>query len=62
MVRLTGRAEPLMKGAFDRLGLTARSMTVSCGWPAPIAYLDGSEMILAPIWPRSIQYRASNYL
>ena len=59
---LDGPCQKLMKGAFDRLGLTARSYDRILRVARTIADLDGSEAIQAPHLAEALQYRPPEYL
>ncbi len=59
---LDAQGQALMKGAFDRLGLTARSYDRLLRVGRTIADLEGSETIEASHLAEAIQYRATNYL
>lgn len=54
--------QKLMKGAFDRMGLTARSYDRILRVARTIADLDGSETIQAPHLAEALQYRPPEYL
>lgn len=56
------QGQALMKGAFDRMGLTARSYDRLLRVGRTIADLEGSEQIRAAHLAEAIQYRASSYL
>ena len=51
-----------MKGAFDRMGLTARSYDRILRVARTIADLDGSETIRVPHLAEALQYRPPDYL
>ena len=59
---LDGACQRLMKGAFDRMGLTARSYDRILRVARTIADLDGSETIQAPHLAEALQYRPPEYL
>jgi magnesium chelatase family protein len=59
---LDAQGQALMKGAFERMGLTARSYDRLLRVARTIADLDGGGQIGAAHLAEAIQYRASNYL
>ena len=60
--RLDAAGEKLLKGAFDRLGLTARSHDKLLRVARTIADLDGSEKIESYHLAEAIQYRNTDIL
>ena len=60
--QLDGAGEKLMKGAFDRLGLTGRSHDRILRMARTIADLEGCEQIGAGHLAEAIQYRSNNVL
>ena len=59
---LDGACQAVMKGAFDRMGLTARSYDRILRVARTIADLDGAEAIAVDHLAEAIQYRESAYL
>ena len=59
---LDDACQRLMKGAFDRMGLTARSYDRILRVARTIADLDGSETIQAVHLAEALQYRPPEYL
>ena len=59
--RLNPESEALMRGAFDRLGLTARSYDRILRVARTIADLDGAEAISAIHLAEAIQYRTYDF-
>ena len=58
---LDARCDALMKAAFERMGLTARSHDRVLRVARTIADLEGSERIEIPHLAEAIQYRESDY-
>ena len=59
---LDAAGEKLMKGAFDRLGLTGRSHDRILRMARTIADLEGCQQIEAAHLAEAIQYRSNNVL
>ena len=59
---LDAAGETLMKNAFDRMGLTARSHDRILRLARTIADLDGSEAIASHHLAEAIQYRNTDIL
>ena len=60
--QLDGAGTALIKGAFDRMGLTARSYDRILRVARTIADLDGAESIAVDHLAEAIQYRESALL
>lgn len=60
--RLDSAGESLMRSAFDRMGLTARSHDRILRVARTIADLDGEENILPQHLAEAIQYRNTDIL
>ena len=58
---LDSACQSVMKGAFARMGLTARSYDRILRVARTIADLDGAEQIAVPHLAEAIQYRESAY-
>ena len=62
MTALDDACQRLMKGAFDRMGLTARSHDRILRVARTIADLEGEARIAAPHLAEAIQYRNTDIL
>ena len=58
---LDGAGQAIMKGAYDHMGLTARSYDRILRVARTIADLDGAESIAPEHLAEAIQYRESSY-
>ncbi len=58
---LDGESQALMKGAFEHMGLTARSYDRILRVARTIADLDGSQPLQPHHLAEAIQYRQSDY-
>ena len=59
---LDSQCQALMQGAYDRMGLTARSYDRILRVARTIADLEGAEAIQVPHLAEALQYRESPYL